>query len=72
MDVRLMCGKNKMRRLKRAAGSIAVRDRFLLAGLLIAALEKFQPWELLQPAVRRQRQPSRRQQEEQNFPQRTH
>ncbi len=61
-----------MGRLQRAAPNVVRSISILMAGLLIGALEKFQSGERLQLAVRCQRQPRRRQHEEQNMTQETH
>jgi len=65
MDGWLVRGEKILGRFKRAAGSPAVRGRFMLTGLFIRALEEFESGERLQPTVRCQRQPSRCQQEQQ-------
>ena len=61
-----------MSRFQRAARTVVRSIRILMAGLLTGALEKLQSWERLQLAVRGQRQPRRRQHEEQNMTQETH
>ena len=61
-----------MSRLQRAAPTFVRGISILMAGLPIGALEKFQSRECLQLAVRGQRQPRRRQHEEQNMTQETH
>ena len=61
-----------MSRFQRAAPTVVRSISILMAGPLIGALEKFQSGERLQLAVRSQRQPSRRQQEQQSISQKSH
>ena len=61
-----------MSRLQRAAPTVVGNIGILMASLPIGALEKFQSGERLQLAVRCQRQPRRRQQEEQSISEESH